>query len=652
METTMLDTTVSRAETRTGIRTLADILGFELTPWQVQLPAQNTYDLLRHACERHPDQIALRFILSGEPGAAEFAVDYRTLKERVTQAANAFHRAGIVPGKAVTLLLPNLPQTHYALLGAQAAGIASPINPMLEVDHIASIVSETGAEALVAFAPGPDSALWEKAVAVVDRCPSIRTVFVAGVAPYVDDTTRGVLEKLASMAKMPWRDDVRLVPFDEALAAERGDALESARQIQAGDICSYFHTGGTTGVPKVATHSHLNEAFVASMLKVMVPGPNVIMCGLPLFHVNGAMVTGLAAFHAGWEVAMLTPGGYRGKGVMQNFWKLVERFRANSFSGVPTIYSTLANLPLEGADIFSLRYAFCGAAPLPAEVARRFEAVAGIALYQGYGLTEGACISSIDPVSSARRLGTVGLRLPYQQMKIWKIDNAGNAAGECAPGEIGVIGICGPNVFPGYLREKDDQGIWLQPGWLNTGDLGFLDQDGYLHLTGRAKDLIIRGGHNIDPAMIEDALHKHPAVALAAAVGQPDAHAGELPVAYVTLKPGHAVLAEELEAFARDVVPERAAIPARIEIVAEMALTAVGKVAKAELRMRAAEHVLRTVLTENGIAAAVRVRADLQLGTIALVQCAAHDEQRARELLGQFPIPVEVSGGTSHIGDK
>jgi fatty-acyl-CoA synthase len=444
---------------------------------------------------------------------------------------------------------------------------------------------------------------------------------------------------------------VRIVQFDEALAAQRGDALESARPIQADDICSYFHTGGTTGVPKVATHSHLNEAFVAAMLKVMVPGPNVIMCGLPLFHVNGAMVTGLAAFHAGWEVVMLTPAGYRGKGVMQNFWKLVERFQANSFSGVPTTYSTLANLPLAGADTSSLRYAFCGAAPLPAEVARRFEAVAGIALYQGYGLTEGACISSIDPVSATHRVDTVGLRLPHQQLKIWKIDSAGKAAGECAPGEVGVIGICGPNVFPGYLRDKDNQDIWLMPGWLNTGDLGYLDQDGYLHLTGRAKDLIIRGGHNIDPAMIEDALLRHPAVALAAVVGQPDKHAGELPVAYVTLKPGQAVQAEELAAFAREVVPERAAIPARIEIVAEMALTAVGKVAKAELRMRAAEHVLRTVLAESRIAAEVRVRADLQRGTIALVTCAAHDVQRARAVLGDFPIPVEVSDG-SHAGDK
>lgn len=640
----MLDTQRAHPETLAGPRTLADILAFEKTPWQDLLPAQNTYDLLCRACERHPEQRALRFVLNAEPGSAEYTLDYKTLKERVTQAANAFHRVGIAPGKAVTLLLPNLPETHFALLGAQAAGIASPVNPMLEIDHIVSIVKETGAEALVAFAPGLDAGLWDKAVAVVDRCPSIRTLFVAGIGAYVDDATRALLKQSAATATMPSRADVKVVQFDQALGDERADALASGRRIAPADICAYFHTGGTTGVPKVAMHSHLNEAFVASMLAVMVPGPNVIICGLPLFHVNGAMVTGLGAFHAGWEVVMLTPAGYRGKAVLQNFWRLVERFRANSFSGVPTIYSTLADLPLDGADIGSLRFAFCGAAPLPLEVARCFEAAAGIQLYQGYGMTEAACISSIDPVSATRRLGSVGLRLPHQQLKIWQIDSAGNAVRACLTTEIGVIGVCGPNVFPGYLRARDNDGIWLQPGWLNTGDLGYLDQDGYLHLTGRAKDLIIRGGHNIDPAMIEEALQKHPAVALAAAVGQPDLHAGELPVAYVTLKPGNQARAEqELIAFAQKAIPERAAVPVRIEIVTEMALTAVGKIAKAELRMRAAEHVYRAVLAAAGVKARVHVSPDLQRGTLAVVECAPPDAQRVRELLGKFPLPVEVT---------
>lgn len=636
----MIDSTMLNQGT---IRTMTDLLAFEQQPWQRNLPARNTYDLLCQACDRHPEQTALRFVLTGDIEAPDFATSYHTLKTRVTQAANAFHRAGIVQGKAVSLLLPNLPQTHFALLGAQAAGIASPINPMLEVDYIANIIAETGAEALVALGPTPESDVWDKAVQVADRCPSIRTLFVVSMAPYVGEAAQQLLKDMAEKAKKPQRTDLTIVDFDAALDAETGDALASMRAIDESDVCSYFHTGGTTGLPKVAAHIHLNETFVAWALRALLPAKNVILCGLPLFHVNGAMVTGLAAFHGGSEVVMLTPAGYRGKNVMANFWKLVERFRANTFSGVPTIYAALASLPVAGADISSLRYAVCGAAPLPGEVVRCFEAATGIRLYEGYGLTEGACVSSVNPPLGERRLGTVGLRLPHQHMKIWKIDRNGEAGDECGAGETGVIGICGPNVFPGYLREADNRNIWLKPGWLNTGDLGYLDEDGYLHLTGRAKELIIRGGHNIDPAVIEDALLRHPAVALAAAIGQPDAHAGELPVAYVSLKPGTSATAEELVAAARELVPERAAIPVRIEILEQMALTAVGKVAKSVLRIRATEHVYREALAAENIPAIVQVQADIQRGNVAIVQCAPHDEGRVRELLGRFSIPVDVS---------
>lgn len=633
----------SLAEGRTIMRSMADVLAIEQTPWQESLPARNTYALVCQACERHPDRTALRFVMSGDPAAPEFTVSYRTLKTRVTQAANAFHRAGIGKGRAVTLLLPNLPQTHYALLGAQAAGIVNPVNPMLEVDYIANIVDETGAEALVAFAPMPHSDAWDKAVEVVDRCPAIRTVFVVSAAPYVSDEARIVLQDMFAQAKRPRRTNVSVVEFEAALDAEPGDALVSGRDIEESDSCSYFHTGGTTGMPKVAVHTHLNEAFVASALSALLPPENVMLCGLPLFHVNGAMVTGLSAFHNGSEVVMLTPSGYRGKDVLPNFWKLVERFRANSFSAVPTIYAALADLPLGGADISSLRYAICGAAPLPEEVARRFEAASGVMLYEGYGLTEGACVSSCNPPQGERRLGTVGLRLPHQQIKVWKIDGAGNASEECREGEAGVIGICGPNVFPGYLRDADNRGIWLKPGWLNTGDLGYLDKDGYLHLTGRAKELIIRGGHNIDPAMIESALLRHPSVAMAAAVGQPDAHAGELPVAYVMLKSGCSITPDELLAAAREMVPERAAAPVRIEILEQMALTAVGKLAKATLRMQAAEHVFRELLAAHHIPAKLRVRVDVQRGATAFVECAEGQEARVRDLLGRFPMPLDLS---------
>ncbi len=625
-----------------AIRSLADLRAVEHSPWQQKLPATNTYELLRLACARDPERIALRFVLSGALDAPAFAISYATLFEQVTRAANAFHRAGVGPGQAVALLLPNLPETHYALLGAQAAGIASPINPMLDVEHIASIVNATGATALVALAPQPGSDIWSKALAVAERCPSLRTLFVATPTAWLDPASGAALEQLRLAAPQPQRAGLRVLPFDAALRAERADRLESGRVIAADERCAYFHTGGTTGLPKIAVHTHLNETFVACMLSVLEPRHHVVLCGLPLFHVNGAMVTGLAAFHAGWEVVMLTPQGYRGKDVMANFWRLVERFGATSFSGVPTIFATLAGLPTGGANLSTLRHAFCGAAPLPAEVARRFEAVAGVPLCEGYGMTEGACVSTLNPTGGGHRAGSVGLRLPHQALQIWQVDGAGRALRACAPGETGVIGVSGPNVFPGYLNEDDNRGIWLAPGWLNTGDLGYLDEDGFLYLTGRAKDLIIRGGHNIDPAMIEDALLRHPDVAMVAAVGQPDQHAGELPVAYVTLKTGATHAAEALQAAARQLVSEPAAVPVRVEVLEQMALTAVGKVAKAELRMRAAAHVFRQRLREHGVEALVEVRADARRGAVATVRAAAEQAARASAALAGFSYAIEV----------
>ena len=171
---------------------------------------------------------------------------------------------------------------------------------------------------------------------------------------------------------------------------------------------------------------------------------------------------------------------------------------------------------------------------------------------------------------------------------------------ECATDEIGTLLISGPAVFPGYLRDGDNAKVWAAPGWLNTGDLCRIDRDGYVWLTGRAKDLIIRGGHNIDPQLIEDALVTHPAVAMAAAVGQPDAYAGELPMAYVALRPGTSVSLEELVAHCREHIPERAAVPVRIVILATLPLTAVGKTFKPELRWRAIEHVLTAGIGGEG----------------------------------------------------
>jgi fatty-acyl-CoA synthase len=313
-----------------------------------------------------------------------------------------------------------------------------------------------------------------------------------------------------------------------------------------------------------------------------------VFAGLPLFHVNGAMVTGLASLYMGAHVLLGTPQGFRGPGVIGRFWEIVDHYRVAMFSAVPTLLSSLLLAPREGRDLSSLRFVICGAAPLSPELIGQFEAATGTAIAEGYGLTEATCTVSLNPLTAARRAGSVGFPIPFQKVRIAKLAADGEWLGDAATGETGQVMLAGPNVFQGYVLEHQNTGVFLldEAGerWLNTGDLGALDEDGRLWLRGRSKDIIIRGGHNIDPAVIEDAFYAHPDVVLAAAIGRPDEHAGEVPVAYVQLKPGATVSAEALAEFAQTRIAERAARPRFVRVIDAMPLTAVGKVFKPALR--------------------------------------------------------------------
>ncbi len=219
-------------------------------------------------------------------------------------------------------------------------------------------------------------------------------------------------------------------------------------------------------------------------------------------------------------------------------------------------------------------------------------------IIEGFGQTEGTCGSIVNPSDGLRKIGSVGLRLPYQQARILILDDDGSFQREAQINEIGTLCISGPNVFPGYLDQSQNQNIWPQPGWLNTGDLARQDEDGYFWLTGRSKDLIIRGGHNIDPGLIEGPAQTMAEVELAAAVGQPDAYAGEVPVVFVQLQKDSQISSTEILGYLADKIGERAAIPKEAFILEQMPLTAVGKIFKPKLRWLAIEHVYRKALNE------------------------------------------------------
>lgn len=612
----------------TGLSCHGDIEEIEETPWRDRLATTNTYDVLRISAEKFGDKPALVSLLTGEPEEDPRVVSYRQLFENVTRTSNLFHHHGIGSEDVVSYILPNLPETHYTIWGGEAAGIVNAINPFLDPDIIAALLNSAGTKVLVTLAPLPSSDVWEKIAAIVDRVPTLEVIFqvvpenAAGpVAPAAADTSVGGLP---------------VYDFGGAMAGEPADCLVSGRQIRETDIAAYFHTGGTTGVPKLARHSHLNQSFMAMAVGFNVQPQDMdnVFCGLPLFHVNGVMVTGLNAFMRGACVIMPSPEGFRSKAVIKNFWALVDRYKATSFSGVPTIFAALLASPVSDSDISSLKYAICGAAPMPTELFRRFQQVTGIQLMEGYGLTESTCVSSCNPTDGERRIGSIGLRLPYQQMKPVTLNDAGEYLGDCGAGEVGIIAVKGPNVFTGYLNEQANEGLFVDDGWMLTGDLGRVDEDGYFWLTGRAKDIIIRGGHNIDPSLAEEALAGHPHVSLVAVVGQIDSYAGEVPIAYVTMTGAGAATADELQAFARKKVPERAAAPLRVEILSDMPVTAVGKIFKPALRRKAAAFALHAALKDAGVDAEITVTDDEQRGDVAHLTTNAADEALSDALSG------------------
>ncbi|MGH8435218.1 MAG: AMP-binding protein, partial [Pseudomonas sp.] len=313
------------------------------------------------------------------------------------------------------------------------------------------------------------------------------------------------------------------------------------------------------------------------------------------------------------------------------------------------IYAGLLQVPSAGHDLSSLRYALCGAAPMPVELIRQFEGKTGLTLIEGYGLTEGTCGSCGNPPAGERRPGSIGLRMPYCEVKIAVLDEHGQYLRDAATNEIGNLCLRGITVFNGYLQADKNRGIWIDGDWFNTGDLGRIDADGYIWLTGRSKDLIIRGGHNIDPQMIEEALHKHPAVAMAAAVGKPDLKAGELPVVYVQLKPGVAVDEAELRAHAAAHIPERAAVPKEVWIIDAIPVTAVGKTFKPTLRFDAIRRVFEEQLQHLDPSIRVEVIADDRHGQLARIHVAQLDAARRAEIescLSGFAVKCELVEAT------
>ena len=607
--------------------------------WEARDIPETLYAFLTRARDAYGASNAVSFqITSGAKDKAE-TLTWAGLHEKSVQAANLFRGLGIGETDVVAFLLPNANETVFSLLGGAIAGVVNPINPLLEAEQIAAILRETKATVLVTLKAFPKTDVPQKAAEALAMAPNVKTVLEVDLLRYLSPPKSWIVPLIRP--KNPPPEGVRVLDFGRELARQN-TTLDFADS--AGDrVAAYFHTGGTTGMPKVAQHKYsgmVYNGWVGAEL-LFSEGDNVI-CPLPLFHVFAVYPILMSMIASGAHVIFPTPAGYRGDGVFDNFWKLIERWQVTFMITVPTALSALMQRPVD-ADISSLKTAFSGSSPLPIELFNRFEKATGVTIVEGYGLTEATCLVSCNPVEGDKKVGSVGFPFPYTEVKILRHADEGPV--ECAVDEVGEICVDNPGVFAGstYTESDKNHDLFHHDIYLRTGDLGRIDADGYLWITGRAKDLIIRGGHNIDPAEIEEALAGHEAVGFAGAIGQPDAHAGELPCACVELVAGADVSVEELMAYAKQKVHERAAHPKHIEILPELPKTAVGKVFKPDLRKRAIARVYNEALTQAGIAAEViGVFEDKKRGLVARVAKTGEvQEDAVVHCLGRFTRPWE-----------
>ncbi len=509
---------------------------------------KSSYDFISEAAIENPDKIAFVFLRNDDEIEK---VTYASFFRMILGLSNFLFEITGKENPVVSYAIDNSIHAQVVLWGSQVSGIVNPINPYLSAIQISEIVNACKSDVLF-----------------LDH-------------NYIEKKNK--IEELTGKQVIIVKDDFKSLIDRNSLSQNKFGSKN--------EIAAYFHTGGTTGSPKIVPLSHLNSISNSEMIKAALNSnsDDVFLCGLPLFHVNAIHITSLVPFMTSSTI-ILPEGGFRNRNLILNFWDVVTKYRISLFSSVPTILSDLLSVPVRKEhNLSSLRYVIAGAAPLSVEVFNRFEQTTGLKILEGYGLTESTCAVSCNPISGSRKVGSIGVPFFGVDVIVANIDREnGKINRTCASNEIGHLLIKGPNVFSGYLSHNDNINVWYE-GWFDTGDLGFFDEDNYLWLTGRSKDIIIRGGHNIDPRSVEEVLYKHESVKLAACVGKPDKRLGEVPVAFVATD-DESLTESDIIAYLSGSNLERASIPIQVVFLKQFPLTAVGKIYKPELRLIAARN--------------------------------------------------------------
>lgn len=561
------------------IDTVQDLRRIEQQPLEQSVPFTSTIDLIRYSATRAPDRAALLFQVNASLDSEVLTWTYAKLLQQIVQAANLFRKLGVQRHDSVAILAPNMPSTHVALWGAQLAGCAFPINYLLGAEHIDKLLVAGGVKAIVTLGASNELDIRQTVTQAVEK---------SGLScPVLEIDTNEHTPAAGSFQRQLQASD----PIDRL-----------SQDLRPGDVAAIFHTGGTTGLPKILKQTHANELHTSCMAApyYRFHEGDVLLNGFPLFHVAGTFVYGLAALAARGTIYIPTMLGMRNRDFIRNAWPLFQKHTVSHLGCVPTTLASLAQSYRESGQRGSgyVKAALTGGSTLPAEIANSFEQLTQIPVRNIFGMTECAGIVGIEPAGAPRTPGSAGLPLPYTRVRAVPLPESEKPIIDsfCEAGIEGVLCVQGPHVSPGYIDESRNAGTFTQNGWLISGDLGYVDAEGRVFITGRSKDLIIRSGHNIDPQAIEEAFLANPDILDCAAVGQPDEYAGELPVVFVTLKPGAQASAEALLNAARPLIAEPPATPKAVYIIQSMPTTPIGKIFKPQLRRQAILEKIQSIL--------------------------------------------------------
>lgn len=546
--------------------------------WEASYPAGIDWDL-RFESKALPDILDDAVAAYGERTCIKFrgrSFKYKEIGELVDRAARGFRSLGVHRGIKVALMLPNSPYTvicYYAVL--KAGGRVVNINPLYASPEIAHLVNDSGACILVTL---DLKALYEKVeplLATDNRLERIVVCSLAGVLPFTEKALFPLLRR-REMISIP-KDD-RHVAYERLIENGQNGSFDPVEFDPADEVAVLQYTGGTTGTPKGARLTHANLGANARQLAFWRPlsddQQDVILGALPLFHAFGMTAVMNLGIYVGAEMVLLPH--FKVSEVL----KTIDRERPNIFVGVPTMFSAINGArDLAKYDFSSLKYCISGGAPLPLSVQQTFEAVTGCALVEGYGLSEAGPVCSVNPLEGRNKAGSVGLPLPGTLIEIVDLEDPEKLI---PPEERGEICISGPQVMVGYANRAQENVDAFAGGRLHTGDIGYFDADGYLYIVDRIKEVILTGGFNVYPRMVEEAMYLHPAVEEVAVCGCPDPHRGETVQAFVKPRRGQTVAAAELRAFLKDKLAPFE-IPRRIEFRDELPKTFIGKIAKKEL---------------------------------------------------------------------